>query len=156
MLSWIIIIFLISNTESNFWLYPGQSAYTVISDNDTYTEVVVNEPSRSMALVATDDYFIYYNEFGSFHCVGYICGADRTNYRSMQDCGLSEICENNRCTSGTTTIMYNQKGYPVTGVRKHSRSSGQEILKNFKVLNFTTDEAYNRIIYLINYLSTVT
>ena len=150
----LVLILLVTVVESNFWLYPGQSGYTVISGKDSYTEVVVNEPSRKMALVATDDYFIYYNEFGSFHCTGTICAVRKGNYNSMQECALSEVCRDNKCTSGSTTIVYNQRGYPVTGARILNKQ--HEILKDFKIHNFTSEEAYNRILYLVGYLSTAT
>lgn len=151
----LFMISFVIGKEDNFWLHPGQSSYTVINGNNSYVEVIINEPSRNMALLATDNYYVLYNDLGSFNCTGHICGVGKVNYRSIQDCGLSEVCNDFKCTAGLTTIIYNKKGYPVIGNRRiHPLFKEQEILKDFKVHNFTADEAYNRILYLMGYLST--
>jgi len=148
---WWILFLLFTECMGNFWLYPGQSGYTVINNDDTYTEVVINEPTRKIALVATDNYYIYYNQFGSYRCVKSICGVTKDNYDTMQECGLLQRCNGNTCKHGYTTLTYNSEGYPISGYRL--LNGKREQLKGFVIRNFTSDDAYSRILYLLGYLS---
>ena len=137
-LQYVYLLVFVTCVTCEFWLSAGMSGYTVVNPNGNYTELVIHSPAHEIALVITDDEFIIYNKYRSYHCQDLVCGVSVTNYHSMIDCALNNT-NTKEVLDANGNVVYAKRVF-----RGHS-----ELLVNFKIKNISDNEAFGRIMYLI-------